>query len=94
MDPYHPEPIDTSGVGLPEELQPLVEQLAEHVHDKWAEERVAQGWKYGPKRDDAKKEHPSLRPYAELPEEEKIFDRTTALESLKAVIALGWKIER
>lgn len=94
MSHYSPSPIDTSGIALPDDLNSLVEQLAQHVHDRWAQERIAQGWSYGPQRDDDKKEHPSLVPYAELSESEKDLDRTTAIESLKAAIALGWTIGR
>jgi len=94
MKTYTPNPIDTSAISLPSELAPVVERLAEHVHDKWAQERIAQGWTLGPERNDQRKEHPSLVPYNELPELEKVFDRSTATESLKAVLAMGWRIER
>jgi hypothetical protein len=91
---YTPHPIDTSSISLPSEIESLVEQLAEHVHDKWAQERIVQGWSYGPARDDEKRQHPSIVPYCELPDEEKVFDRVTAIEALKAVLALGWKISK
>jgi ryanodine receptor 2 len=89
---YTPSPIDTSNIDLPEDLTSLVEQLAEHVHDTWAENRIQEGWSHGPTRDDASKEHPCLVPYEELPETEKDYDRQTALEALKAVQALGYTI--
>lgn len=89
---YTPTPIDTSSVSLEPELLQLAEQLAENAHDVWARERFSQGWKYGPSRQDATKEHPCLVPYALLPDEEKIYDRNTALETLKAVCALGYTI--
>jgi hypothetical protein len=93
-DDYIPHPIDTEEVQLPEAMQPLVEKLAEHVHDRWALERLSQGWTYGPKRDDKNKKHPSLRAYGDLEESEKDLDRVSAIETLKAVIKLGWFIER
>ena len=89
---YSPDPIDTSSVSLGPELMRLAERLAENTHDVWARERIAQGWKYGPSRRDDIKEHPCLVPYALLPEEEKIYDRNTVLETLKAVCALGYII--
>lgn len=91
---YIPKPIDTSLVSLESELLQLAERLAENTHDAWAKERFSQGWKYGPRRQDATKEHPCLIPYELLPEEEKVYDRNTALETLKAVCALGYTISR
>ena len=44
-------------------------------------------------RDDAAKKHPDLVPYDDLPESEKHYDRDTAMETLKAIIALGYRIE-
>ena len=91
---YTPRPIDTSNVELPPEVRELAERLAEHVHDLWALQRMADGWRYGPRRDDARKEHPGLVPYAELSEAEKEYDRITALKTLAAIIALGYRIEK
>ncbi len=89
---YIPNPIDTSTVTLDPELLHLAELLAKNTHDVWARERLAQGWTYGPARRDDRKEHPCLIPYELLPEEEKVYDRNTALEALKAVCALGYRI--
>jgi len=89
---YAPSPLDTDKVDLPEALTPLVERLAEHVHDTWAKRRMEEGWTYGSERDDQAKTHPGLVPYEELSETEKDYDRQTALETLKAVCALGYAI--
>ena len=91
---YKPMPIDTSKVKLPGELLKLTELLAENSHDNWAKQRMAEGWVYGPKRDDARKQHPDLVPYKDLPESEKEYDRIAAMETLKAIIALGYRIEK
>jgi ryanodine receptor 2 len=91
---YAPQPIDTSRVELPASLEPLVEKLAEHVHDVWAQRRIDQGWSWGEKRDDLQKKHPCLVPYNQLAESEKQFDRNTALATLKAVVALGYRIRQ
>jgi hypothetical protein len=91
---YQPEPIDTSAVVLSPDIVQLMERLARNTHDVWAQERIKQGWRYGNRRDDGRKEHPSLVPYEELPELEKIYDRNTATEALKAIIALGYRISR
>lgn len=91
---YKPNPIDTNDVVLSEDLLELTEKIAENVHDVWSAERISQGWSYGPERDDARKENPCLIPYSDLPENEKEFDRNTALETLKLIVKLGYKITR
>ncbi len=92
MAPYEPSPIDTSQVQLPSQLEELVERLAEHAHDHWAQLRMADGWTYGPERDDVAKTHPDLVPYEQLPEGEKEYDRRTAMETLRAIVVLGYRI--
>lgn len=39
----------------------------EQSHENWLAVKAADGWKYGPIKDPAKKEHPCFVPYAELP---------------------------
>ena len=90
---YRPAPIETSSVPLPLGLEALTERLAENAHDIWAAQRLADGWTFGPKRDDAAKKHPCLIPYAELPDSEKAYDRQAAMGTLKAMLALGYRIE-
>ena len=89
---YQPRPIPTDHVTLPDSLFAITEQLAASTHDIWARQRLAEGWTYGPKRDDAQKQHPCLVPYSDLPDSEKEYDRKTAVETLKAIVALGYGI--
>lgn len=89
---YKPNPIDTSDVVLSAELLELTEKIAENVHNVWAAGRLEQGWTYGKERDDELKTSPCLVPYLELSESEKEYDRNTALETLKLIIKLGYKI--
>ena len=91
---YTPQPIDASDIQLPEELDPLLEALAKNVHEVWAQERISQGWTYGEKRDDAKKHHPCLIPYEDLPDEEKEYDRNTSIETLKFILKFGFRITK
>ena len=91
---YVPQPMDTSDVQLPEELNGLIEQMAENVHEVWAQSRLSQGWSYGEERNDALKHHPCLIPYEDLPEVEKAYDRDTALGTLKLILKLGFKISK
>ena len=89
---YTPTPVDTSGIELPAELMKLAELMAQNVHEVWSKQRMEEGWSYGPARNDQLKQHPCLVPYNQLPESEKEYDRHTALETLKTLSALGWKI--
>lgn len=91
---YKPNPIDTSSVALSADLLELTEKIAENVHENWSAGRVAEGWTYGEKRDDVLKTTPCLVPYQDLPESEKEYDRITALQTLKLIVALGYKIEK
>ena len=91
---YIPVPLDLSLVVLPESLIQLSERIAENVHEVWAKARIDEGWTYGEKRDDIHKKHPCLVPYDELPEEEKEYDRNTAMNTIKMVKKLGFRIEK
>ncbi len=93
-DHYTPQPVDTSDIKLPKELNLLVESMAKNVHEVWAQERMNQGWVYGEKRDDVKKHHPCLIPYEELSEDEKKYDRNTSQETLKLIIKQGFSISK
>lgn len=89
-----PDAIDTSSVVLTDDILQLTERLARHAHGVWAAERLRLGWRRGPVRDDARKEHPCLVPYDDLPDDEKQFDRNAALGTLRAILALGYRIDK
>jgi len=91
---YRPAPVDTSRVRVPQEIEALTEDLARNAHEVWAQQRMKDGWRWGPQRDDGKKLHPSLVAYEELPESEKVYDRRTAMETVKTILALGFRIEK
>lgn len=91
---YNPKLIDLEHVELPEGFDELREAIAENAHDMWALERQSEGWTFGPKRDDSKLETPDMVPYALLPESEKQYDRLMAEDTLKLLLALGYKIEK
>ena len=94
MNKYVPQPMDTSDVQLPEELNDLIEQMSKNVDEVWAKSRMDQGWTYGPERSDILKQHPCLIPYEDLPEIEKAYDRDTALGTLKLISKLGFEIKK
>jgi class 3 adenylate cyclase len=90
---YKPRPIDTSQITLSEDVLELTELLAKNTHEIWARQRLSERWRYGAERNDERREHPGLVSYDELTEVEKQYDRNTALETLKTIISLGYRIE-
>ncbi len=91
---YNPNPISTDDIILSDELLLLTEKIAENVHEVWAKGRIEDGWTYGALRNDEKKQTPCLVPYSLLDESEKEYDRNTALETLKLILKLGYKITK
>lgn len=94
QDNYTPQPIDTSDIVLPQELDDLAEAIARNVHEVWSAGRIRDGWTYGPERNDMEMKHPCLIPYEELTETEKAYDRNTSQETLKLIMKLGFRITR
>lgn len=91
---YTPSPVDTAKTIVPDELVKLSERIAENAHDVWAAGRLAEGWTWGPVRDDLLKQHPCLVPYGKLPEQEKEDDRRASMETIRLILALGFEIGR
>lgn len=94
MNTYQPHPIDTSKVELTASMEALTELLAKNVHEVWSAGRIADGWQWGEERDDARKLHPCLVPYDQLPESEKEYDRNTVLQTIKTILQLGYTISK
>jgi len=91
---YDPKPLHTEDINLGYELLALVEVLAQNAHDIWAHQRMKDGWTFGPERNDEALCHPCLVPYSELPDAEKVYDRNAVLGTVRAIIALGFVIEK
>ena len=89
---YIPKSIDLSDVDLSEDLNELREAIAENAHEIWAENRQAEGWTYGPQRDDQLKQTPDMVPYSQLPEGEKEYDREMAMKTIKLLKKLGYDL--
>lgn len=90
---HDPKDACRAHVQIPSDLLGLVEQLAETCHEIWSRQRLEDGWSYGPRRDDDKKEHPGLVPYQDLAESEKEYDRQIALGIIKTILAWGYRLE-
>ncbi|MBL7222393.1 MAG: AAA family ATPase [Candidatus Brocadiae bacterium] len=70
----------------------ILEALAEACHEAWMEQKKKDGWRYGDPRDDKKKLHPLLKPYAELDEEGKEGNRRTARVTQAKLLDVGYTI--
>lgn len=92
MSTYIPQRIDISDVELTEDLNELQEAIAENAHEIWAEIRQAEGWTYGPERNDSLKQTPDMVPYSQLPESEKEYDRQMAMRTIKLLKKLGYDL--
>jgi hypothetical protein len=66
-----------------------MESLAEAEHQRWCDERTAQGWTYGPVRDNEKRLHPNLVPWSELTDADKEKDRQMMREISRVLARRG-----
>lgn len=87
-------PTKKEAANFPKELMPLREIIAGNIHDAWAAGRLDEGWRFGECLDAQHKTHPCLRPYEELPESEKEYDRRTAEAAICCILDHGWHITR
>jgi len=62
-----------------------IEALAVAEHRRWMAEKIVANWRYAAERDDARRLHPSIKPYDELSEPEKQKDRNTVLAARERV---------
>ena len=46
----------------------------ETQHAVWLSDKIATGWKYGPRKDPVAKTHPRVAPYADLPVAQRVKD--------------------
>ncbi len=72
----------------------IFENLSEMEHRRWMAERLMDGWRYGPKRDNARKIHHLLVPYDQLSESEKNKDKDMIQNIRNLVAGPGWRKQR
>lgn len=72
----------------------VTEDMARAVHNAWMDARRADGWTYGPKRNDELKQHPCLVPYDDLPESEKAYDYITAKAVISKLKEMGYEVKK
>lgn len=74
---------DTEHGRIPE---PMVDARAVDEHDRWMADKIADGWSYAPERDDVRRLHPDLRPWADLSEADREKDRA-AIRAIPVILA-------
>jgi len=70
-----------------------LDMLARREHVRWVDHKLSRGWALGP-RDDARKTHPCLVPYDDLPEAERQKDIDAVLEVPRLLQLAGFRIVR
>nr|XP_015196138.1 PREDICTED: ryanodine receptor 1 [Lepisosteus oculatus] len=91
---FDPKPVETTNTIIPEKLDGFINKYAEYTHDKWAFEKIQNNWTYGEILDENAKTHPMLRPYKTFSEKDKEIYRWPIKESIKAMIAWEWTLEK
>ncbi|KAI1722893.1 RIH domain-containing protein [Ditylenchus destructor] len=83
VEPFVPNPIDTSPVALPEFAQEIHVRFAENLHELWAMRKIDLGWIYGEVRNEQSRRHPCLTSFDQLPETEQAYNINLALDTMK-----------
>jgi hypothetical protein len=82
-------PLDTA-----ENNPEFFELLSEMEHRRWMAERLMDGWRYGPERNNAKKIHHLIVPYEQLSDVEKNKDKDMIKNIRNLVKSDGWKKQK
>jgi hypothetical protein len=73
---------------------PRVELLAKQEHKRWLRRMIKTGWGHGDPGDDARRLHPSVRPWAELPSDERDKNLRMVQRLPQIVTAAGMTLAR
>jgi len=68
-----------------------IELMAEMEHERWNEERLADGWTLGPEKDVSKKISPYIIPWPALPDDVREWDRQTVRKIPEFLSSVGLK---
>ena len=90
----HVSPDFMSLIESGEAVAPIIEDLAETLHDAWYQEHEKQNWRYGPQRNEKEQKHPLMRHFKDLPDPEKERNRLTARVTYAKLLDVGFRIVR
>ncbi|KAJ1347269.1 hypothetical protein KIN20_002290 [Parelaphostrongylus tenuis] len=91
-EPFVPQPVDISDTILPHVINDIHPRFAENLHELWAMRKIELGWSYGETRSETLRKHPCLTSFDRLPTTEKQYNINLALDTLKAIEALGYHL--
>ena len=95
---FIPQPIDVSGVTLSPDLMELIDTIAENAHNVWAEKKIREnpGIRYAPLDENGNEKDGNynhyLLPYAEMPVKDRQPDIDMAVNTIKLLKRLGYRI--
>ena len=95
---FIPQPIDVSGVTLSPDLMELIDTIAENAHNVWAEKKIREkpGIRYAPLDENGNEKDGNynhyLLPYAEMPVKDREPDIEMAVNTIKLLKRLGYRI--
>lgn len=92
---YNPQPVDVSKIKLNNDMEELIEVIAENAHDTWAVDKFKEGYAYAPLDKDGHEEkghNHYLVPYFMLDENDKEPDRRMATSTIKLIKRLGYRL--
>lgn len=86
-------PADRQDVVVRGVQRVLEGHTAAELHESWLADHKAQGWVYGPNLDDVAKIHPCMRPYENLPAEQRMKDTIFQNVVRTMAVALGLEVK-
>jgi len=91
---YQVSPLQDWDAGKRSFSKVELRQMASMEHDLWCKEKRAAGWRFAPERDSARRTHPDLVAWEDLPESERQKNEAF-IRRLPALLArLGFQIDR
>jgi hypothetical protein len=67
--------------------------MAPLEHERWRQEKIAEGWRYGPEKDEKLKTNPDLKAWDDLPPGEKEKNKKTIRDLPKVLAKAGFQVE-
>ncbi len=92
---YKPQPVDVSKINLNDDLEELIDVIAEDLHDVWARDKMNAGYTYAPLDSNGHEEkghNHYLVPYFMLQDKDKEPDQKNARQTLKLLKRLGYRL--
>jgi len=74
-----------------EDKNEMRETVGKFVHSRWVENKITNGWRYGPMVDQKERTHPALRPWEQLPREHKRIPELSDKDILEFYKKYGYR---